>query len=48
MVFTGIRFAHALSADSNAGELVEPLKEYPPAGLGSGKFVTPWERMQRE
>lgn len=27
MVFTGTRFTHALCADLNAGELVEPLKE---------------------
>jgi hypothetical protein len=43
----GSRFAHVACADVNAGELVEPLYETLPLLVGSGKFVTPCERMHR-
>jgi hypothetical protein len=49
--FTGSRFRHAVSAVRNAGDdaLIPgtPLKLIPPVALGSGKFGTPCERMQR-
>lgn len=43
----GSRLAHAVCAEVNAGELVEPWYERPPLLVGSGKFVTPCERMHR-
>jgi hypothetical protein len=46
----GISFAHRDWADWNAGDcglIPEPLWIWiPPPPLGSGKFGTPWERMQ--
>jgi hypothetical protein len=43
----GSKLAHAVCADVNAGELVEPWYERPPLLVGSGKSVTPCERMHR-
>lgn len=49
--FTGSRLLHAVRAASNAGddELIPGmlLRLKPPPAVGSGKFGTPWERMQR-
>jgi hypothetical protein len=49
--FTGSRILHRVRAALNAGdEALIPgtlVKLIPPLGLGSGKFGTPWERMQR-
>ncbi len=48
MILRGSSVAHAVWADLNAGELVEPSYEMPPPPAGSGKLVTPCERMHRE
>jgi hypothetical protein len=38
----------AVLAASNAGaEVLTPARSIPPLAVGSGKFDTPWERMQR-
>jgi len=45
-VLAGSSDAHASWADRNAGDRVSMPERPKPSGLGSGKFRTPFERMQ--